>query len=87
MWAKAMPNNNRPMWSARHDAERAVRRDRRLTYCWASPKLGGDCLENANPLDAEAKSGKEQRENSPTHAVVQIVDQAGLRCREHIAIT
>ena len=33
------------------------------------------------------KTGEEERENAPTHPVVQIVDQTGLRRSEQIAIT
>jgi hypothetical protein len=37
-------------------------------------------------LDAQPESGKEQRENAPAHAVVEVVDEPGLRGREQIAV-
>lgn len=50
------------------------------------PGRGIDRLEDADALDAEAEGGEEQREDAPAHAVIQIVDEAGLRGGEEIAI-
>ncbi len=51
-----------------------------------APYGGIDGLEHADLLDAQPESGKEQRKNPPAHAVVQVVDQSGLRGREEIAV-
>ena len=45
-----------------------------------------DRLQNADPLDAEAEAGEEQREDAPAHAVIEVVDEAGLRRGEQIAV-
>src|SRR3989337_3690621 len=51
-----------------------------------TPCRGIDRLEDADALDAEAEGSEEQWENAPAHAIVEIVDEAGLRGGEQIAI-
>src|SRR5205085_5848201 len=45
-----------------------------------------DDFENTNPFNAEAECGKEQRKDSPTHTVIEIIDETGLRCGKQIPI-
>ena len=47
-------------------------------------RIGG--LENADPLDAQTERGEVEREDSPAHAVVEIVDEPGLRSSEQVAV-
>jgi len=51
-----------------------------------APGRGIDRLEDADALDAEAEGGEEQREDAPAHAVIEVVDEAGLRGCEEIAV-
>src|SRR5436190_23008409 len=51
-----------------------------------APCRGIDGLEHANALDAEPEGGEIQREYPPAHAVIEVVDETGLGCREEIAI-
>src|SRR5262249_26653744 len=41
-------------------------------------------LEDANALDAKSKGREEQRKYAPTHAVIEIVHEPGLRCGKEI---
>src|SRR5262249_9496196 len=45
-----------------------------------------DGFENSDPLDAQSKCNKEQREDAPAHAVIKIIDEACLRGGKEIAI-
>jgi hypothetical protein len=44
-----------------------------------APGRGIDRLENADALDSEFERGEEQREDTPAHAVIEIIDEARLR--------
>src|SRR5262249_61243024 len=46
-----------------------------------------DCFEDADPLHAQAEGREEERKNAPAHAVVEVVEESGLRGGEEIAIT
>ena len=45
-----------------------------------------DGLEDTDPLHSETEGGEEQGEHAPPHAVVEVVDEPGLRTCEEVAV-
>ena len=41
---------------------------------------------NADASDREAEAREEQRKHAPAQSKVQVVDEAGMRCREQVAV-
>src|SRR5262249_41947888 len=48
---------------------------------------GVDPFQEADALDAQTSGSKEQGEYPPAHAVVQVVDEPGLRCGEQVPVS
>ena len=56
-------------------------------YLQCPPHRRVDGLDDADAFHAEAEGREEQREHSPTHTVVEVVDQACLRARKQVAVS